>query len=304
MNKAFKKIRKFDFENSTAHLWIFKTSTTDIRYRAFYVQTDTSLTNQLKDVVVREIVRISEHSPYTCISQTNENSCLSIKQDDTAFSYLKTQVDKIENEHSVSGIKDLKNAKGYVVKFTKNNKTVYAVKRSTATWKTSYPKKFINMVFSNGELTAVEDNSFSIEKTFDFYVYNGSIFVANKRGFESTMQHKTAYKKAFSDLQLNPSFCNLFSDLEPLKNYVGSNSIQLRRMSTIEEKGIYNLPNFIPNLKAVNSQRNWGINIDDNTNKIVPCENTVKIIMQVLLDHRLMSQITENVYDVPDAVQV
>jgi hypothetical protein len=30
----------------------------------------------------------------------------------------------------------------------------------------------------------------------------------------------------------------------------------------------------------------------------------VKVIMQVLLDHRLMSEITDNIYDVPDAKEI
>jgi len=52
-------------------------------------------------------------------------------------------------------------------------------------------------------------------------------------------------------------------------------------MAVIEEKGIYNRPN-----------------------TIIPCESTVSTIINVLLDHRLMSEITDNIYDVPDATQV
>ncbi|MBF4355114.1 Kiwa anti-phage protein KwaB-like domain-containing protein, partial [Vibrio anguillarum] len=83
-------------------------------------------------------------------------------------------------------VSDLVGAKGYVVKFIKDGVVVYAVKRSTSTWKTSYPKKFVNMVFKNGELKGVENNAFSIEKNFDFYVINDTAFIANKKGFESS----------------------------------------------------------------------------------------------------------------------
>lgn len=304
MDTTFQSLKTFDFDSSTTHLWVFKTSTSPAKFKALYVQTDDTLNNQLKRFVISEIQRISEQSPYSYISQTNESSCLSIEQEETDFNLLKAQIDKIESEHRASGLKDIKNAKGYVVKLTHNGSTVYAVKRSTSTWKTAYSKKYINMIFDNGELTSVENNGFSIEKNFDFYAINNALFIANKRGFESALQYKTAYSDAFSQLRQNTSFTNLFNDLDPLVEYVGNNSIQLRRMAVIEEKGIYNHPNFLPNLQIVNTQHSWGINFDPTTNKISPCDETVKVIMQILLDHRLMSQITENIYDVPDTVKV
>ncbi|EIZ0311430.1 DUF4868 domain-containing protein [Vibrio parahaemolyticus] len=300
----FQSLKSFDFGNSTPHLWVFKDSSSAARFRTFYVQTEDGLNTQLKGFIATEIGRITEHNRYTYISQTNENSCLSIDPTSTDFPQLKALVDRLESEHRITDAKDLKGAKGYVVKFTSNGTTVYAVKRSTSTWKTSYPKKYINMIFSNGELSGVEDNSFSIEKNFDFYVINNTVFIANKRGFESAMQHRTAYVQAFAQLQQTPAFSGLFSDINPIIEYVGKNSIQLRRMAVIEEKGIYNRPNFISTLQRVNTTRNWGINFHPTNNTIIPCESTVSTIINVLLDHRLMSEITDNIYDVPDATQV
>ena len=304
MNERFQMLKNFDFQNSTAHLWVFKNSTAEIRYRASYVQTEDGLSNQLKGFVIAEINSLIEQAPYSYIAQTNENSCLSIPQDETDFPLLKAQVDRIESEHRAMSVNELKGAKGYLAKFTNNGLTIYAVKRSTTTWKTAYGKKFINMIFSNGELSSVEDNGFSIERNFDFYSVNGAIFISNKRGFESALQHKASYRHAFVQLQDNQAFSSIFTNLEPIIEYVGTNSIHLRRMAIIEEKGIYSLGNFIPRLQEANLQYGWGINFDNQTNQIIPCEQTIRVIIQVLLDHRLMSQITENIYDVPDAIQV
>jgi hypothetical protein len=304
MTSDFQQLKTFNFSSSTPHLWVFKDSSSAARFKTFYVQTENELNNQLKEFVETEISRITEHAPYSYISQTNESSCLTIDQNATDFNKLKTLVDRLEPEHRIDDSKDLVGAKGYVVKFISNGTTVYAVKRSASTWKTSYPKKYINMVFSNGELAGVEDKSFSIEKSFDFYVINSTIFIANKRGFESSMQHREAYVEAFTQLQAAPSFNGLFSDITPIIEYVGSNSIQLRRMGVIESKGVYNSQNFIPNLIRVNASRNWGINFDSTSNTIIPCADTTGTILQILLDHRLLSEITDNTYDVPDAIEV
>ncbi|WP_000227399.1 DUF4868 domain-containing protein [Vibrio mimicus] len=298
----FDALKAFDFENADTYLWVFKESTTKAKFRTKFVQTEAELNKDLKGFVRAEVNRITEHSPYTYISQTNENSCLTIAFDSTDFKLLKSQVDLPEVEHRVKSVSDLVGAKGYVVKFIKDGVVVYAVKRSTSTWKTSYPKKFVNMVFKNGELKGVENNAFSIEKNFDFYVINDTAFIANKKGFESSMKHKEEYVQVFDTLQKNPGFSSLFSDVSSIVEYVGSNSIQLRRMAVIEEKGIYKQANFIKNLISVNSKRNWGLNFEND--KIVPCEETVKVILQVLLDHRLISEITDHIYDVPDAKPV
>lgn len=300
----FNSLKSFDFEKSMPYLWVFKNSSSDARFRVFYVQTDDGLNAKLKDFIISEIKRITEYSPYTYISQTNEKSCLTTEYESTAFTKLKALVDRIEGEHRIKDVKDLKGANGYVVKFTLDGTTVYAVKRSTSSWKTSYPKKYINMIFSNGELSGVEDNGFSIEKNFDFYVINNTIFIANKLGFESAMKHRSAYIQEFKKLQNAPVFKSLFSDINPIIAHVGNNSMHLRRMAVIEEKCIYSRPNFISTLRKVNDARNWGINFDPVNNTIIPCESTVSTIINVLLDHRLMSEITDNIYDVPDTTQV
>ena len=147
MTIDFQSLKNFDFTNATPHLWIFKDSASTNRFRAYYVQTEINLNATLKSIVETEIARITEHSPYNYISQTNENSCLSIEYSSTDFTKLKILVDRLESEHRISEANDLRGAKGYLVKFTFNSTTVYAVKRSTSTWKTSYPNKVINMIF-------------------------------------------------------------------------------------------------------------------------------------------------------------
>lgn len=304
MQTNFTALRSFDYTNASLHLWVFKRSSTAKKFSAFYVRTDEVLNGFLRNVVLTETNRITEFSRYSYLSEVNENSCLAMSSAENEFSHLKIQVDRPEPECGVRSIKDLKGADGYVVKFTHNDQIIYAVKRSTSTWKTSYPKKFINMVFNNGELSAAEDNGFSIERNFDFYCASSTIFIASKRAFESAMNYRTAYTQAFEMLQQSPSFSTLFTDLQPLITYVGNNSIQLRRMAVIEQKGLYARQGFLSNLQRVNTAREWKINFDPISHQIIACEQTARTILQVLLDHRLMSEVTSNIYDVPDAVQI
>lgn len=304
MQGDFNTLKAFDYAQSAVHLWVFKKSTAARKFSAYFVRTDTPLSDLLMRFVQGEMARLIEFSPYTYLAEVNDNSCLATPANGCDFHLLKAQVDRPEPEHPVRSISDLKGAEGYVVKFIHGGRTVYAVKRSTTSWKTAYPTKYINMIFRNGELSAAEDNGFSIEKNFDFYCIDSSIFISGKRNFESTMEYKVAYTQAFTNLHQSPQFSALFTDLQPLVTYVGTNSIQLRRMAAVEQKGLYAHPNFLPNLQQVNARRGWGLNFEPASHRIVPCDQTARTIMQVLLDHRLMSEVTDNIYDVPDAVPV
>lgn len=304
MQQNFASLRGFDFANSVIHLWVFKRSTTRHRFSSFYVQTDENLNGLLLAVVQGEVNRITEWANYTYLSETNENSCLASPIAGSDFEFLKERVDRPEPDCRVRSIKDLKNADGYVVKFVHNNQVVYAVKKSASNWKTSYLKTHINIVFRNGELSAAEDNGFAIEKYFDFYAFDQTLFIASKRAFESAMEHRASYAQAFVALRGNAAFSALFTDMQPMIDYVGTNSIQLRRMARIEERALFNRPGFIGAVQTVSARRGWGLNFDPATNRLIPCDRTVKTILQVLLDHRLLSEVTDLIYDVPDATQV
>jgi hypothetical protein len=302
MQQEFNNFRRFDVTNSTVHLWVFKKSTSSKKYRARYVQIDAALAAKFKQIYLDQVATKTEHLPYSHLTENNGISCLTIDAANTEFSFLKAQVDQPEPEHRVQNSSDLKGADGYVVKFVDSGTTVYAIRRSVTTWKTGYQKRFLNIVFSNGELSVAEDNGFNIELNYDFFVKDGIIFIANKLGFESSLKYRSAYTQAFAALQQDANFSPLFTDIAPLVQYVGSNPVHLRRMAAIVEKGIFSGPGFITNLKQVSAARNWGINFDPNTGQIIACDATAKIIVEVLLDHRLMSEVTANSYIVPDAV--
>ncbi len=293
--------RQFDYDNSTVQLWVFKKSSTAAKFRAWHVRTDEQVEDLFRSAIKSETSRISETVAYTHISQNNESSCLihALEESDGLIALLQV-VDVPEAENTDATLKQLKGAVGYLVKFQNGDDTVYAIRKTAPTWRPRVRNTMINAIFVNGELSVVPEETFIFDSYFDFYCLNETIFVASKKAYESTVSDKTVYKKSFDDLTVDPQFLSLFSDVEPLKRYVGQNAIQLRRMTVIQQKALYSRPNFPENLRRVNDGRNWGINFD-GAGKIVVCDQTARVVMQVLLDHRLLSEVTETIYDVPDA---
>lgn len=293
--------RSFDYDTSEVQLWVFKKSTTDAKFRAWHVRTDEQVEELFRDAIKSETSRITETIAYSHISQNNESSCLEhpLEQSEGLIALLQV-VDVPEAENADAKLKQLKGAVGYLVKFRAGDSVVYAVRKTAPSWRATVRKKMINAIFANGELSVAPDESFSFDAYFDFYCFNETIFVSSKRTYESTVADKVVYQKGFEDLTVDCDFTNLFTDLEPLKRYVGKNAMHLRRMTVVQQKALYNRPGFSERLKVVSETRGWGLKFDDD-GRITVCEETAKVVIQVLLDHRLLSEVTDNTYDVPDA---
>ena len=74
-------------------------------------------------------------------------------------------------------------------------------------------------------------------------------------------------------------------------------------MAVIHEKNLYANPGFMAAVQQVNAKRQWGIQFDGN-NRIIPTAETAALILKILLDQRLLSEITQIMYDVPDGTPV
>lgn len=301
---ALKSLKAFDLAGSNVFLWVFKKSAGTKKFKAYYIKTDPVLEDALKGFAENERARINEWIPYGHLSQPTDDGCLTIAVGDTDFQVLKDLVDEPESDHATNDLKKLKGAVGYLVKFVKDGKTLYATRRTPMTWKPVYIKKnVINAIFKNGQLSAVAGDEFTLEPRFDIFALDGVLLVSNKKGFESMMQYRAGYAQAFEKLKLEPAFSALFTDMQPLLDYVGENGTHLKRMTVIQDKNLYSNPKYLKALKTVATKRKWGVAFD-KVGKIIPTEETAKVIMTLLLDHRLVSEITDIMYDVPDGIPV
>src|SRR5690606_16939635 len=98
-------------------------------------------------------------------------------------------------------------------------------------------------------------------------------------------------------------FFSLFSTLDPLVVFVGTNKLHLRRACAIRQKGHYRDADFMARLRKRHAE--CGLNlIFDDQGRIVPTPETCADIIRALLDHRLSSLFSQNNYDVPDATVV
>lgn len=190
-----------------------------------------------------------------------------------------------------------------MAKFEINGEAVYGITRTPPEWKNVKRRNLISATFRDQALEVEETDTFSLHKTFDVFVCGSTVFALHKNNCESILSYKQAHLENFDQLNKDADFVDLFSDVEPIKRYVGRDKIQLRRAAAIQQKGHYKNADFINSLIANKDRLKLNITIDGN-NKIVVTDDACRDIFQALLDHRLISHYQGNVYDVQHTVDV
>jgi hypothetical protein len=299
-------LKTFDLDSADVTVWVVKKSGglqgTPPIFTARWVETDARLDAALKLAITAARASIEEIRAYDLLAQNNEGSALSIGVDETHAPLALAACGDAIADRKVRGHKDLTNSTFYVVKLvTRGQRSLLAFRRADSSWRSRRARGIISAVFSDEILTLDERPRFSLSNSVDFFLIDQDILILDKGAFESILNYKQAHVEDFVALQQDPAFVAAFSKLEVLAAYVGSNKIQLRRASAIKVKGYYKDRDFLGRLRAEAQALHLNILFDHQTGKIEPTPATCRDIFQALLDHRLDSRLSKNIYDVDNA---
>ncbi|WP_431226624.1 Kiwa anti-phage protein KwaB-like domain-containing protein [Burkholderia contaminans] len=299
------ELTTFDFGHAAISLWIFKTTTAQSGelYRAWCLPITQAVEVQLRQLIADEVGSIRESIPFGPLVENGENQALMADVAGSSFEQLRTAVDQVQAEHEVANLRQLDNSLGYVLRFESGANIAYAVRRLSASWKPKKAVSIVSLIYSNGEFDLQENRSFELSRSVDFIVIGDSAYIKSKRNFESMLGYREHYVQAFDALKQTAEFTGIFSDIDFVSRYVGTNAVHLRRMCVIQEKGYFRDAGFMERLRQWNANQNWGIQFD-GTGRIVPSEDSMRAILHCLLDQRLRSPLSDNTYDVPSAVPV
>ncbi|ENA26563.1 hypothetical protein HMPREF1487_09604 [Pseudomonas sp. HPB0071] len=295
------KLQGLDLQNAIVSVWAFKKSASkNAKFRALSVVVTSDLKNELSRIARQCIDRCTEIDDYSLLTMTNESSCLYLESDETIFPKLEELVSQPPQEHRIENLSDLEGSLGYLIRLSIGEDTLYCVCRLGNDWKVKKRAQLLNLVLNRNQLDLANDQAFIIPKRFDFFVLNKDILVLNKGNFESILEYKQTYVTSFADLQADAGFQAIFSDIRILVDYVGTNTMHLRRMAVVQERGYYNDAVFMEKLRQISQERQWSIAFD-NEGRIIPSVDSARTIIQVLLNQRLHSELTGDDFDVPSA---
>lgn len=297
-----KKLQDFDIENATLSLWVFRKRIVESNpvYTGKWVSVVPELKTEISAFISSERSQYTETVDYSLLAQNNESSLMLIGTGETsAVSVIALSADQTVNK-KIKNIKELANSDFYSVKLVSGDAVLHCIKKTDASWATKKQSGLKSVVFKDNQLKVDDAPRFNIAKDFDFFILDGEVLIKNKKVFESILSYKKAHMSNFDELIEDVDFSSIFTDSEPLKRYVGTNAMQLRRASAIKEKGFYKVPEFMESLRVHASRFRLNLEFDDK-GKIVANDACCADIFQALLDHRLQSHYEAHIYDVPNA---
>lgn len=304
---ALDNFKSFDVLGGSLSLWTFRKSmrqgSATPTYTGHWVGITENLENALKASIIDARSKITEVIEYDILAQNNEGSALTLTTLETNAGLI---VDAARDElpsRKASKLRHLQNTHFYSVKIVSGGITLHAISRANDSWKTKKATGLLPVVFSDDELELEESPAFTLSKFFDFFVIEDNVLISDKGDFESVLNYKQAHAEEFVELQIEPQFSGIFTDMTEIVSFVGTNKIQLRRAFAIRQKGHYKDAKFMKALRTDHKQAGLTINFD-GTGRIIPCATTCPDIFQALLDHRLMSRFSKKNYDVPSTSNV
>lgn len=299
------EMKNFVFEGAMVQIWLFKKhyDKGQLKITGRWVDADEKLDTAICVAIEEKITKITETTDYSLLASTNDGIALTLNVEETVADII---IDKISNPTpnlKVTSAKEIRNTDFYLIKVVSGEEHLYAVRKADTSWRSKKAVSILSAFYNDHQLSLNENPAFCISKYFDFLIFQNKIFVLNKSNFESILSYREEHAKNFKLLKEEDEFTSIFADITPIVEYVGSNALQLRRMSVIRQKGHYKDVNFMARLKEKYHEVNLILQFDD-IGRIVPTKETCPDIIRVLLDHRLHSLFSQKNYDVQDAIGV
>ncbi len=150
--------------------------------------------------------------------------------------------------------------------------------------------------FFEHKLIDVEDKEvFLIDPRFDFFVHGGTVFIANKREFETSMNFREGMKAKAAEVIQNFTDSGHFRNVDLIEKYVGDNLHHLRKMASILKAGYYQQPDYIERMIEVSKEEGWALKVENG--QIVVEEDSIELLLKLLNNDRLRSPINNETFD-------
>lgn len=302
VNKAkmrLKEIKSLDLSKCPVTFWLVKRKVTqkDANYSVLRVNIDAKLQRRFRGYLKTQLQNKEFHvSAYDFNNADGDDALFTIATDITDFVKVATAIDDGFNNPYARNYEELLNSWAYIALFEKDGKRLFAWRKINAD---TQPKKVMSknaMFFQNHKLVDLDDKEiFLIDPRYDFFVYEGTTFIANKRQFESSMNFREGMKTNGDEVLADFEKLKIFDNVDIIKEFVGTNLHRLRKLSSIRKSGYYKQPDYMKRLLKVSAQEKWELKIIKN--KIIVEEDTVELLLKLLNNDRLRSPINNELFD-------
>lgn len=194
-------------------------------------------------------------------------------------------------------VTDLKACDFFVAEFDFSKGTPLYAARRLPEKLSAQRLKFDQWLFKGGKLDAVDEGRvFNVTLGVDFLIWDGHVFVAEKKIFESIMNIREGMTRKRDEMLTELGGLNRFDGLDHLRTAIGDNAHMLRRATQVADARNWSDPQFLNDLFAVVTKYpEWGIQVSGG--KIIVTPENGSGVLSLLNDARVESFIRHHIFD-------
>lgn len=196
----------------------------DVHKKAHYsvqrVDVEKKLQNKLKKAGYRSNSRLGlQARRVRLLTADQDDRLFTIESAETDFTRIQAEVDKGLENKKVEKYEDL-----LVVKLEHDGSVVYGVRKISKFTRATKLKAVSYFIFEDKKLVDLEDKQiFSLDTYIDFFAYDGTTFITNKKEFESALNFRDGREKNRDSILNELVVLNVFSDVDAIRKVVDSN---------------------------------------------------------------------------------
>lgn len=299
--KLLKKIKTLDWNRASVSLYLVKRELVHRKatYDVLQVNVDTKLRKKLRGITSGKIQQSNAAVDYDFNTADLDDNLLGIATSETDFQSIIDAIAAEEEPVLADAIEQLIDSWLYIARLDlAGEPPLYAARRVSEGWTTKKVSQLISMIFQDSMLVDIEQKEiFRIDGKVDFFSYDGTTFIADKKNFETALNFREGMERNRDEIVGEFHTLNLFDDASEVSTLVGDNIRRLRRLSQVKKAGYYKDVNFLANLKRVNDEEGWGIRYSAD-GKLLVTEDDIETVLRVLNNDRLTSKINSENFDV------
>lgn len=268
-------------------------------YTIAAVNIDDTLAKKLRSAVAGKIRASNAARLYDFNTTDLDDDVLAIETGTTDFQPVIDFIEGDEDIPFVTSYDELIGSWMYVARLALDGSPpLYAARKVASGWTAKKVTQLVNAIFENNMLIDLDRKDvFRIDAQIDFFSFDGVLFVADKRNFETALNFREGMIRTRDEIVKEFGKLAIFSDASKIADLVGDNVTRLRRLAQVNNSGYFRDTKYLDALKRINATENWRLDYD-RAGKIVPSEGTIDDILRFLNNDRLSSKINEEVFDV------
>ncbi len=300
LQTSLKKAKDLPWQNATVSFYVVKRRLVhrDAHYEVLNVNVDEALAKKVRKIAKDKIFGSNAVRQYDFNTADLDDDVLGLKTEETD---LQSVIDQISNGdlQNANSYDDLVGSWLYIARLDlPNTPPLYAARKISSGWIAKEVSQLVNAIFKNNMLVDLEQGElFRIDSKIDFFSFDGVLFVADKRNFETALNFREGMERNRDEIVKEFQSLGFFANAQEIAALIGNNVNRLRKLSQVKNSAYYRDPKYLTALRKVNKSEKWGLNYDGK-GCIIADEATIENILKYLNNDRLSSKINKEEFAV------